>query len=190
MRNTIILSLVRRVRRASSRLPWARERKAVASSTSEASRLIGVACSSALDDDTRAAAVEGLGRLRDPSVTPALSSLLRSEGYIAVCAALALGSARDPRAVRPLVDLLRDERRFWVERGAAAVALGRLGEVAAPGLPALIEASTYTSAHGTENWDERAREAVVDAIERIRNPQAPSRLLGRGHRYEMWGLVS
>ncbi|MDH6136501.1 HEAT repeat protein [Kitasatospora sp. MAA4] len=133
------------------------------------------------------AAADALGRLGDPAAIPALAEALTDSNYLCSCAALALGRIGDPAAVPPLIGVLRDPDKFWVPRGAAAVALGDLGSAAQPALPALLEAVEYDTAATGGSWDERCREAVADAIERIRDPSTPSALAERGYRYEMWG---
>jgi len=149
----------------------------------------GAALTSALrssNGDERAGIADVLGLIGAPSAIPALIEQLADANYVCVSAALALGRMRDPRAVAPLAGVLADEQKFWVPRGAAAVALGELGALAEPGLPALERALDYPDGRG-ETWDERAREAVEDAIARIRTG-APTALTGKGSRYEMWGI--
>jgi len=90
--------------------------------------------------------------------------------------------------VEPLIAVLQDHDKFWVPRGAAAVALGDLGEMAAAALPALREALKYDCDGAGENWDLRAREAVADAIAHISDTEAVCSLKGKGYRYEMWGI--
>lgn len=131
------------------------------------------------------AAVDLLEESKDRSAIPALVQALNDPNYRCVCAALALGEIGDPRAIPHLLKVLNDKERFWVPRGAAAVALGLLGQAAAEALPALEEALTFGP---DEKWDIRAREAVEDAIGHITNPNAPCRLKGRGYRFEMWGI--
>jgi HEAT repeat protein len=132
-------------------------------------------------------AAEALGELRDPAAVPTLIDALSDANYLCVCAALALGKIADPSAVKPLINVLRDADRFWVTRGAAAVALGDMGPVAEAAIPALTDTLGYDVNYSGEKWDARAHEAVVDALRRIRDPSALSSLTGRGYRYEMWG---
>jgi HEAT repeat protein len=132
-------------------------------------------------------AAQTLGGLGDPAAVPALVHALSDSNYLCVQAALSLGQIADPAAVMPLVEVLRDADKFWVPRGAAAVALGDMGQLAEPAIPALTEALHYNVNNLGEKWDKRAREAVVDALNRIRDPSAPSSLTGKGYRYEMWG---
>jgi HEAT repeat protein len=136
----------------------------------------------------RAAAADALGKLGDPAAVPDLVQALTDPNYLAVSAALALGQIGDAAAVGPLVDVVRDHAKSWVPRGAAAVALGNIGPAAASAVPALREALEYDVASAGEKWDERAHEAVVDALNRIDDPSAQSMLTGKGYRYEMWGL--
>jgi HEAT repeat protein len=133
-------------------------------------------------------AADALGAMGDPSAVPALIGALADPNLLCVSAAMALGKLRDPRAIGPLVEVLCDTNKFWVPRGAAAVALGNMGRVAESALDALRTALGHDTTNSGENWDERAHEAVVDAIQRIQNPSAPSMLTGRGYRYEMWGM--
>lgn len=119
---------------------------------------------------------------------PALIEALQDKNYLCVCAALALGQLGDSAAVGPLVGVLTDGNKFWVPRGAAAVALGALGKLAESAIPALTEALHYDQASPGETWDERAREAVADALSRIQDPSTTSSLTGKGYRYEMWGI--
>jgi HEAT repeat protein len=132
-------------------------------------------------------AATALGNLRDPAAVPALIDALSDANYLCVCAALALGEIAHPSAVKPLINVLGDVERFWIPRGAAAVALGDMGPAAKAAIPELTNALDYDVNHSGEKWDERAREAVVDALRRIRDLSARSSLTGRGYRYEMWG---
>jgi HEAT repeat protein len=136
----------------------------------------------------RSAAADALGSLGDPVAVPALVEALKDKNYVSVCAAAALAKIRDPRAVEPLIAVLQDQDKFWVPRGAAAVALGNLGEMATPALPALREAFKYDCDGLGEKWDLRAREAVADAIAHISDAGAVCSLKGKGFRYEMWGI--
>jgi HEAT repeat protein len=136
----------------------------------------------------RPAAADALGSLGDPVAVPALVEALKDKNYVSVCAAAALAKIRDPRAVEPLIAVLQDQEKFWVPRGAAAVALGNLGEMATAALPALHEALEYDCAGAGEKWDLRAREAVADAIAHIVDGKAACSLKGKGGRYEMWGI--
>ncbi len=136
----------------------------------------------------RVAAADALGTQREREGIPALINALEDENYLCVTAAIALGGMDDPAAVPPLTGVLTDSDRFWVPRGAAAVALGNLAQVAQPALPALTEALGYDTKPDTDSWDARAFEAVYDAIRRTENPGAPSLLTGQGYRFEMWGL--
>jgi HEAT repeat protein len=139
------------------------------------------------DGDERASMIDALGLLRHPGAIPALLAYLDDSNYLCVCAARALGRTDDPAVVEPLARVLADSRKFWVPRGAAAVALGDLGAAATPALPAL-ESALHNAVGRDETWDERAGEAVADAIARIRAPGTPSALTGHGSRYEMWGI--
>jgi len=55
-------------------------------------------------------------------------------------------------------------------------------------LPALEVALDYDCGSTDGTWDARAREAVGDAIERIKDPSAASSLPGHGYRYEFGGI--
>ncbi|WP_030897591.1 HEAT repeat domain-containing protein [Streptomyces sp. NRRL F-5126] len=134
-----------------------------------------------------ATAANALGTLGDPAAVPALVKALADSNYLCGCAALALGRIAVPAAIEPLVGLLRDPDKFWVPRGAAAVALGDMGTAAREALPALSEAAEYDTESPGETWHVLCQEAVADAINRIRDPSAPSALTGHGYRYEMWG---
>jgi len=136
----------------------------------------------------RSGAAEALGSLGDPVAVPALVEALKDKNYVSVCAAAALAKIKDPRAVQPLIAVLQDQEKFWVPRGAAAVALGDLGEIATAALPALREALEYDCDTSGEKWDQRAREAVADAIAHISDAKAACSLKGNGDRYEMWGI--
>jgi HEAT repeat protein len=149
--------------------------------------LVETLCSPS-DSYTRASAAEALGTVGDPQAVPALIAALSDSNYLCVCAAGALAQIKHPDAIPHLVAVLEDRNRFWVPRGAAAVALGQFTEAARSALPALQRALTYDCEEGGENWDPRAREAVDDAIGHITDPSAPCRLKGRGCRFEMWGI--
>lgn len=135
-----------------------------------------------------APAVHALERIGDPSAVPCLIEALSDENYLCTCAAGALGRIGDPRAVGPLIGVLRQRGKFWVPRGAAAVALGEFGEGAREALPALEEALRYDWKEAGDEWDDRAQEAVKDAIDRIRGFSKETKLKGYGYRYEMWGI--
>jgi len=139
-------------------------------------------------NDPRASAAKALGSLGDPIAVPALIDALRDPNYLCVCAASALAQIKHPHAIPHLVAVLEDSNKFWVSRGAAAVALGQFGEGAGSALPALQRALAYDCDESGEKWDLRAREAVEDAIVHITDPSAPCRLKARGYRFEMWGI--
>ncbi|HUC43012.1 MAG TPA: HEAT repeat domain-containing protein [Candidatus Sulfotelmatobacter sp.] len=138
--------------------------------------------------DPRADAAKALGALRAAEALPALIESLADPNTLCVAAALALAKLGDRAATAPLVAVLLDANKFWVPRGAAAVALGNLGRVAADAVPALETALTFVPDEENENWDGRAREAVADALRRIADPSLPTSLKGKGYRYEMWGI--
>ena len=138
--------------------------------------------------DPRASAAKALGSLRDPIAVPALIEALKDPNYVCVCAALALAKIKHPDAIEPLIAVLEDTNKFWVPRGAAAVALGQLGETARRALPALQRALQYDCYGVGETWDIRARQAVEDAITHITDPTSPCFLKGKGYRFEMWGI--
>jgi HEAT repeat protein len=144
------------------------------------------------DSDTvlfnRATAADALGSLGDPAAVPALIEALKDSNYLSVCAAAALAKIGDFRAVDALTAVLKDTNKFWVPRGAAAVALGKLGEASIPALPALREALEYNCDTSGEKWDLRAKEAVADAIAHISDKNAVCSLMGKGYKYEMWGI--
>ena len=133
-------------------------------------------------------AVEALGEMRAQEGVPILISLLEHENYLCVVASRALADIGDASAVGPLLDVLEDSSKFWVPRGAAAIALGALGKVATDAVPALELALTYQAETDDETWDERAQDAVRDAIHRIQNPGTETTLGGQGYKYEMWGI--
>jgi HEAT repeat protein len=136
----------------------------------------------------RASAADELGALGDPAGVPALIEALSDSNYVCVCAAMALAQIKHTDAVEPLVRVLEDRSKFWVPRGGAAVALGLMGELARPALPALTKACEYDCNASGVKWDLRAREAVEDAIMHITNPSAECSLKGRAPRFEMWGI--
>src|SRR5215468_4855980 len=76
-------------------------------------------------DTVRGAAASALGVRGDPKAVPALMEVLSDDNYVCTCAVLALGRIRPPKAIDVLVAILGDRERFWVPRGAAAIALGR-----------------------------------------------------------------
>jgi HEAT repeat protein len=117
-----------------------------------------------------------------------LIEALNDPNFVCVCAAMALAQLKHPDAIAPLIRVLEDTSKFWVPRGAAAVALGRMGELGKAALPALTKALEYDCEHGADKWDLRAREAADDAIRHISEPSAACSLLGRPPRFEMWGI--
>ena len=139
-------------------------------------------------DASRAAAAEALGALGDVTAIPALIQALDHPNQVCVAAALALGRMASREAVEPLRAVLEDNSKFWMPRGAAAVALGQIGTLAEAALPALkraLELDIHTPGTG---WDTRAHEAVADAVQHITNPTATCMLEGKGQRYAMWGF--
>jgi hypothetical protein len=139
-------------------------------------------------DASRAAAAEALGLLGDVVAVPALIRALYHPNQVCVAAALALGRMRVTDAIEPLRAVLEDNHKFWMPRGAAAVALGQIGAPAEAALPSLRRVLELDfTAHGT-SWDARAHEAVVDAIAHITDPTAACALQGDSQRYAMWGF--
>jgi len=128
----------------------------------------------------RGKAAAALGERRDPLAVPALIEALSDPNYVCTCAALALGKIKHPDAINALVAVLGDDQKFWVPRGAAAVALGDFGTAAHSALPALKKALRYSCSAPGEIWDRRARAAVKDAILRVTDPSALCTLKGRG----------
>lgn len=136
----------------------------------------------------RAAAASELGMRGDPKAVPALMEALSDHNYVCTVASLALARIRPPEAIDALVTILADSKRFWVPRGAAAVALGRFGSAAHSALPALRKALKYKCRSRNETWDWRAQAAVKDAIQHITEPEAPCSLENKGYLFEMWGI--
>jgi HEAT repeat protein len=137
---------------------------------------------------SRAGAADDLGALGDLVAVPALIEALSDPNFVCVCAAMALAQLKHPDAVAPLIRVLEDTTKFWVPRGAAAIALGRMGELGRAALPALTKAYENDCERAEDKWALRAREAVEDAIRHIIDPSAPCSLLGRPPRFEMWGI--
>jgi len=137
---------------------------------------------------SRASAADDLGALGDQAAVPALIEALSDPNFVCVCAAMALAQLRHPDAVEPLIRVLEDTTKFWVPRGAAAVALGRMGELGRAAVPALRKAREYDCERAEDKWDLRAGEAVEDAIRHIIEPSAACSLIGRPPRFEMWGI--
>lgn len=129
----------------------------------------------------RAAVARALGEIGDVAAVPVLIEALAHPHHLAVRAACALGRLGSADAVAALVAVLRDGAKYWVPRGAAAAALGDLGRIAEPALPALREALAYPVTPVT--WDDQARESVADAIERIEAGGPPH--AQRGMRYDL-----
>lgn len=91
-------------------------------------------------------------RMRGPEVTAALTGLLaESDAFLPSIAAEALGRAGDARAVRPLLDLYGNEMKSESARGAAARALGELGDGGV--VPELLK--TAREVAGSERREER-----------------------------------
>lgn len=139
-------------------------------------------------DATRAAAAEALGMLGDSAAVPALILALSHPNQVCVAAALALGRLNAGEAVEPLRAVLEDDTKFWMPRGAAAVALGHMGTLAARALPTLQSALELDFLSAGTSWDARAHEAVADAVEHMTNPGATCLLQGKGQRYAVWGF--
>jgi HEAT repeat protein len=139
-------------------------------------------------DANRAAAAQALGALADVTAVPGLIQALSHPNQVCVAAALALGRISHADAVMPLVAVLEDENKFWMPRGAAAVALGQMGAVAQAAVPALTRALALDVLAPGTSWDVRAREAVEDALRHLSTPSAECLLKGQGQRYAMWGI--
>lgn len=139
-------------------------------------------------DSERAAAASKLGALGDITAVPGLVRALAHPNQVCVAAALALGRLRHPDAVAPLIAVLEDDVKFWMPRGAAAVALGEMGAVARGALPVLTKALDLDTSSSNTSWDVCAREAVEDAISHLNDPNAVCVLRGKGRRYAMWGF--
>jgi HEAT repeat protein len=138
------------------------------------------------DEYAKAEVVKALGALQHPAAVMQLIQLLDHPNYLCVVAASVLQRIGDERTIEPLIQVLRDDHRFWVPRGAAAVALGHFGPSARTALPILQEALSYRAEGDT--WNDRAQEAVSDAIQHLSDPKTPRLLQGKGYLYEMWGL--
>ncbi len=85
-----------------------------------------------------------------------------------------IGKTRSAETVPHLIDLLRHEKGGW--RAKAAEALGRLGEIAAPAIPALSRQLTDPDLEAIVRAIEalgrigrRAAPALIEAIDRIEN---------------------
>jgi HEAT repeat protein len=139
-------------------------------------------------DVSRAKAAEALGALGVAEAVPALVQALSHPNQVCVAAALALGRMQAPEAVEPLRAVLEDGTKFWMARGAAAVALGRMGTLAQPALPALERAMEIDCSSSSTSWDTRAHEAAADALLHITDSSASCMLEGKGQRYAMWGF--
>jgi HEAT repeat protein len=139
-------------------------------------------------DASRAAAAEALGALGNVAAIPALIQALSHPNQVCVAAALALGRMTARDAVEPLRAVLEDNTKFWMPRGAAAVALGQIGALAEPALPTLKRALELDFFSPGTSWDARAHEAVADALLHISDPSAVCLLEGKGERYAMWGF--
>ncbi len=152
-------------------------------------RLAATECedSRKLDAD-RAAAAAALGSIGGTAAVPELIRALSHPNQVCVAAALALGRIAHVDAVQPLIAVLADRDKFWMARGAAAVALGEMGAIAEPALPALEQALELDCQTSSTSWDERAREAVADAISHTRDRVTECALKGNGQRYAMWGF--
>jgi HEAT repeat protein len=139
-------------------------------------------------DASRAAAAQALGAMGDHAAVPALIQALSHPNQVSVAAALALGRLGAREAVEPLTAVLADDTKFWMPRGAAAVALGHMGTLAESALPTLTRALEIDVLSSGTGWDVRAHEAVADAIHHIKDPSAECTLRGKGQRYEVWGI--
>jgi HEAT repeat protein len=138
-------------------------------------------------DARRAAAATALGELGDAAAVPALIEALAHPNQVCVAASLALGRLRAEASVAPLRAVLEDPHKFWMPRGAAAVALGQIGAAAAAALPALQSALALDHLTSGTSWDVLAHDAVADAIAHIKDPSAACALEGK-NRYALWGF--
>jgi HEAT repeat protein len=135
----------------------------------------------------QANAINTLGAFKIKDAIPVLINKLQNPN-LCLSACFALSDIKDPIALKPLVEVLFDQNISWVDRGAAAVAIGNFGELAYPVLPELEKALEIEVKVGDEKWDERSRDAVIDAINKIKDPNYLSILEGKGYKYEMWGI--
>jgi HEAT repeat protein len=119
---------------------------------------------------------------------PGLIRALSHPNQVSIAAALALGRIAHPDAVGPLTAVLEDDVKFWMPRGAAAVALGQMGAMAHAARPALINALELDVQSTSTAWDVCAREAVADAIQHIDDPTFVCALAGKGQRYAIWDI--
>lgn len=90
---------------------------------------------------------------------------VRDDHELAGAGILALGHVRDaePATVRFLLELLEDERVEWSLRAQAPIALLRLGEAAAPAVPALLQIMTSSSSSGANG----VRQSCAIALGRL-----------------------
>jgi HEAT repeat protein len=108
----------------------------------------------AADPFTQVAAVDALGRIRDPAAVEPLSALAldpAAEPVVAKKALVALGAIADPRAAHAVLEMLFEERpgvSFFPEAAFAASQLG--GPVAAPLLAVLDGAGPPAVARARE----------------------------------------
>ena len=133
-------------------------------------------------------AISILGVYKIKEAIPMLLERLNHENYLCVCACSALARIKDSTAIRPLLEVLMDEDKFWVPRGAAANALGSFRELAKEVLPEMEKALDYDVSSFGEKWDQRAKDAVEDAVNKIKDPNYKTKLRGKGFKYEMWGI--
>ena len=119
------------------------------------------------DPNTRTAAAEALGKLREPRAVPLLVALLQDD-EVAQAAAFSLGQIGDSAAVPALAAYVRDQGNSGHLRGPAAIALARFSD--------RVALDVFTSILRSDDESRMTKRAAF-ALGRVRDPSAIEALI-------------
>jgi HEAT repeat protein len=124
------------------------------------------------DESVRAAAVHAVAAVPSDEAAQAIIPLLKDKsGFVRQEAAHALGKTRSRIAVSPLIDSLRTDKEAGV-RGAAAVALGFIGDHFASGALADVLAGKPVGPKGKREKDEFVLRSAACSLGQLREATA------------------
>lgn len=89
------------------------------------------------DEHVRVQVLELLEEIGSPAVEQLIEALSSGEKNIRIGSAKALGEIKDPRAITPLIETLKDDNK-WVRREASG-ALSKMGESAVDPLLGILD---------------------------------------------------
>ena len=132
------------------------------------------------NDNVRSSAIEGLGRITDPSIVDNLITLLDQDDWVAMFAAESLGRIGDRKAVSPLVRILKSSNNIDIQV-IAIDALSHIGgedavdglldvmDSVSPDIMDMVVMGIVTLTHGNISslLDKFGREAFLGHLARI-----------------------